>query len=223
MVGIACKFFITKYTSSAIPIGLAECHLTPSWSTYTLNNVWESYNELHHAKTVIFSGSPDKIEKQSSWCYVAKSFLEVRQIILKTANKFRFWSEKRRELSIPMTWNDKEIAFLCYWGQVYRGRFDRRVFFVSSSWIFFLCLQSAIFISSFFTVNYLVFLQRITFSGFFRHKAFPDLGETDSVCRDSNSKAFFFSILNLNYIVVFQKGNFFRILCFYYRTWKNFN
>ena len=53
----------------------------------------------------------------------------------------------------------------------------------------------------------------------FRHKAFPDLGEIDSVCRASNSKAFFFfSILNLNYIVVFQKGNFFRILCFYYRT-----
>lgn len=118
MVGIACKFFITKYTSLAIPIGLAECHLTPSWSTYKLNNVWESFNELHHAKTVVFSGSPDKSEKQSSWCYVAKSFLEVRQIILKTANKFWFWSEKIRELRIPMTWNDKEIAFLCYWGQV---------------------------------------------------------------------------------------------------------
>ena len=81
-----------------------------------------------------------------------------------------------------------------------------------------MCLQSAMFISSFFTVNYLVFLQRITFSGFFRHKAFPDLGEIDSVCRASSSKAFFFSILNLNYIVVFQRGNFFRILCFYYRT-----
>ena len=53
---------------------------------------------------------------------------------------------------------------------------------------------------------------------FFRHKAFSDLGEIDSVCEASNSKAFFFSILNLNYIVVFQKGNFFRILCFYYRT-----
>ena len=48
------------------------------------------------------------------------------------------------------------------------------------------------FISSFFTVNYLVFLRRITFSGFFRHKAFPDLGEIDSVCRASNSEAFFF-------------------------------
>ena len=74
------------------------------------------------------------------------------------------------------------------------------------------------FISSFFKVNYLVCLQGITFSGFFRHKAFPDLGEIDSVCRASNSKAFFFSILNLNYVVVFQKENFFRILCFYYRT-----
>ena len=38
--------------------------------------------------------------------------------------------------------------------------------------IFFLCLQSAMFISSFFTVNYLVFLQRITFSGFFGTKLF---------------------------------------------------
>ena len=142
MVGIACKFFITNYTSSAIRISLAECHLTPSWSTYKLNNVWESFNELHHAKTVVFSGSPDKSEKQSSWCYVAKSFLEVRQIILKTANKFRFWSEKRRELSIPMTWNGKEIAFLCYWGQVCRGRFDRTVFFCQFFMDFFFCVCS---------------------------------------------------------------------------------
>lgn len=223
MVGIACKFFITKYTSLAIPIGLAECHLTPSWSTYKLNNVWESFNELHHAKTVVFSGSPDKSEKQSSWCYVAKSFLEVRQIILKTANKFWFWSEKIREPRISMTWNDKEIAFLCYWGQVYRGRFDRTVF-LSVLHGFFFCVCSLRYSSvPFLQWITLYFCKESHFQDFFGTKLFLILEKQIQFAEIVTPKHFFFSILNLNYIVVFQKGNFFRILCFYYRTWKNFN